>query len=91
MLALVFILFEITMQLHLTNHAWVTLALSNEFKPNLTRELEDCLDDKSRLACINANSKYRKGWELEYSSNTKNVYKIQDSFGNINYLICRFK
>ena len=79
------------MQLHLTNHAWVSLALSNEFKPNLTRELEDCPDNASRLACINSNSKYSKNWEIEYSSETKNVYKMQDSLGNINYLICRFK
>lgn len=78
------------MKLHLTNQANIPMALSNEFNPQITWELEDCTTKAARLACINKHAKYGHKYELEYSSKTKEVYKHVDSLGNIDYLIVRF-
>lgn len=82
---------ENRMKLSLTNHAWISLSLNNEFKPQLWWELEDEQSQEWRLKCINKCSKYLKNREVEYTSVTKEVFKCIDRLNNIHYLIVKFE
>lgn len=79
------------MKLKLTNRAWVSWSLSNEFEPNLEWELEDETSQEWRFKCIKKYSKFKRDWKLEYESHTKEVYMCEDKLHNVYYLIVRFE